>query len=59
MKVFLDRCEAKEPGSSHQLLREYLKLQAVDDLQLVFKVFECSKTTQAVSIMLLVKNRIP
>ena len=49
MRPFLERCEAKEGGSFQTLISEYLKLMAVNDLQLVFKVFECSKTDQQVS----------
>ena len=50
MRPFLDRCESKKPGSYHPLLSQYLTDLAANDLQLVFKVFEASKTDQPVII---------
>ncbi|XP_067933304.1 NBAS subunit of NRZ tethering complex-like [Watersipora subatra] len=53
MRPFLERCEAKSPDSYQALLSRYLINLAVNDLQLVFKVFECSKADQPASQRLL------
>lgn len=40
---FFQRCDTHTPGSSRQLLRDYLVALAADDLTLCVKVFEASK----------------
>jgi len=50
MKPFLSRCENVRAGAYNELVSQYLVDTAVEDLQLVFKVFECSKANQPVCV---------